>query len=263
LNTFSKQDISGGGAGSGSSGQAAAIVLVAAIAWIWVAATNWEMPAGWSSDICRTQPGAPWETRDFLDTAGMWLIMMVAMMSPTVLPWALALRKSPARQDNGDISIAVAPAFVAGYLIAWSVFSILASLVQWQLASRGLLTSAMLIEDRRAGALVLLAVGAYQWTPLKDACLKHCASPVAYFLTHWHEGSGGAALLGFQHGLYCVGCCWLLMFFMLLVGAMNLFWMALVSAYVLVEMYVSRMRWVSKVVGGVAVLFGLAGLIAT
>lgn len=257
---LSRPDVSSG-ADSGVSGQAAAVVLVAAMAWIWIAATNWEMPVGWARDICRTEPGVPWVLRDFLDTAGMWLIMMVAMMSPTALPWVHALHR-PAGQGGGDSSTAALPAFVAGYFIAWSAFSILASLLQWQLASRGLLSSAMLIESRSAGAWLLLAVGAYQWTPLKDACLKHCASPVVFFLTHWRDGPGGAALMGFQHGLYCVGCCWLLMCFMLVVGAMNLFWMALLSAYVLMEMYVPRMRWVSRTAGGVAVLIGFLRLVS-
>lgn len=115
----------------------------------------------------------------------------------------------------------------------------------------------MLIEDRETGSLLLLAVGAYQCTSLKDSCVKHCESPVTFFLTHWRDGLGGAITMGMHHGLYCVGCCWLLMFFMLLVGAMNLLWMAALSGYVLLEMYVPRMRWVSRTAGGAAGLIGL------
>jgi len=258
-----KRNVAGTDGSLALNAQTAATLGLAAIAWFSVAATNWELPSGWSSDICRMAPGIPWATRDFLNTIGMWLIMMVAMMTPTVFPWVLALQKKPVGHENGDLPIGVAPAFVSGYFVAWSLFSVLAGLVQWQLASRGLLSSAMLIEDRRLGALFLLAVGAYQWTPLKDACLKHCESPLMFFLTHWRDGAGGATLMGIQHGLYCVGCCWLLMFFMLLVGAMNLFWMALVSAYVLVEMHVPRIRWVSKAIGSFAFLAGLAWLITS
>lgn len=251
----------GQGAGTTDWGVLLAMLCVSGASWYWLASANWPTAAGLPTDLCRVKHGVPWEARDFLETAGMWLVMMLAMMMPTVLPWVQALNKTTATQQSSGNSWGIGPWFLAGYFIAWSLFSALASLVQWQLASRSLLTSELLIEDRSLSALVWLAVGIYQWTPLKNSCLKHCESPATFFLSHWRDGLGGATLMGIHHGLYCVGCCWLLMFFMLLVGAMNLYWMALISAYVLMEMYVPQLRWVSKSVGVLACLTAIRLLV--
>ena len=85
------------------------------------------------------------------------------------------------------------------------------------------------------GGGLLIAAGIYQWTPLKHACLMHCRSPL-HFLAHgWRKGSGGAFVMGLEHGAFCVGCCWFLMGLLFAGGVMNLLWVAVIAAFVLVE----------------------------
>jgi len=99
------------------------------------------------------------------------------------------------------------------------------------------------------GSLLLIAAGVYQWTPLKQACLTHCRSPLLFLLTCWRDGSAGAILMGLRHGAYCVGCCWLLMAVLFAVGVMNLAWIAALSVFVLLEKIIPRGFWAAKVAG--------------
>jgi predicted metal-binding membrane protein len=235
---------------------------VAGTAWYGITITHWTLPTGWDRDICRIRPGLPWQIAELLQTAGMWLLMMLAMMMPTVVPWVLAINRRMAAVFGASSSPAMAPWFLGGYFAAWALFSSLVSVLQWQLATRSLLTPELAIGNNSLAGIVFLLVGIYQWTPLKDACLKHCASPATFFLTHWRDGKTGVLWMGMQHGLYCVGCCWLLMLFMLVVGAMNLTWMGLLSGYVLLEMHLPGLRWVSRVIGVLACVLGVLRLSA-
>src|SRR2546430_16580474 len=111
--------------------------------------------------------------------------------------------------------------FVLGYLAVWSPFSVGAALAQW-----GLHTAALLSEDAMragpvAGALILLAAGVYQLTPLKYACLARCQTPLGFLLSEWREGNGGTLVMGLRHGLFCLGCCWALMALLFLRGGLN------------------------------------------
>ncbi len=95
------------------------------------------------------------------------------------------------------------------------------------------------------GALALIAAGVYQLTPLKQTCLSKCRNPIEFFLTRWRAGRGGAFRMGLEHGAYCVGCCWALMLLLFVVGVMNLVWVALIAAFVLVEKLFPAERFVS------------------
>ena len=108
-----------------------------------------------------------------------------------------------------------------------------------------------------AGA-ILIGAGAYQLSPLKGACLKRCQSPIGFLLTNWREGTSGALELGLRHGLYCLGCCWALMFVLFVVGVMNLVWVAALTAFVLVEKFGPWGKWISRA-GGVSLI--AAGLL--
>ena len=106
------------------------------------------------------------------------------------------------------------------------------------------------------GSLLLIAAGVYQWTPFKQACLRHCRSPLQFLLTCWQDGSAGAFLMGLRHGAYCLGCCWLLMAVLFAVGVMNLAWIAALSVFVLVEKIIPRGLWVAKAAGLFLVAWG-------
>jgi predicted metal-binding membrane protein len=102
-------------------------------------------------------------------------------------------------------------------------------------------------------AAVLVAAGLYQLTPLKTACLAHCRSPLDFVLNHWHDGPAGALRMGFEHGLYCLGCCWFLMALLFAAGIMSLLWMAVIAAFVLVEKLFPAGQWIARA-GGLAML---------
>jgi predicted metal-binding membrane protein len=176
-----------------------------------------------------------WGAVDLLLTFLMWAVMMVAMMVPSATPLVLLhLRVTRARRPEGE---AVASAFLmlAGYLALWTAFSAAATLVQWGLQAAALLTPMMKTAgDALAGGL-LVAAGLYQWTPVKRRCLEHCRSPLEFLAAHWWPGPAGAFCTGLHHGLYCVGCCWLLMGLLFVLGVMNLLWVAALAALVLIE----------------------------
>lgn len=162
----------------------------------------------------------------------MWLAMMVVTMAPVVTPWVRAYVAMVAPTPSGVTWVPAFP-FIAGYALVWAVYSLAMALVQ-----TGLATAALLADGRlgaAAGAVVLVAAGAFQFTGLKAACLTHCRSPLSFFLARWHDGPTGGLRLGLAHGLYCLGCCWLLMATGFALGVMNLSWMAIVAVVALVE----------------------------
>jgi predicted metal-binding membrane protein len=160
----------------------------------------------------------------------MWAVMMVAMMLPSAAPVVLLFAALERRRGR----LGRTAAFVAGYLVLWSGFSAAAAALQWAL-QRIAITNAAGPALGLFGAALVGAAGLYQLTPLKRACLAHCRSPVDALAGHWRPGRGGAFVMGARHGLYCLGCCWLLMALLFVIGVMNLLWVALLALLVLVE----------------------------
>ena len=162
----------------------------------------------------------------------MWFGMMAAMMAPTVWPWVRSVHHFSGR-DSVSRLVSTGQ-FVAGYLLAWLAYSAAAALLQLSLAELGVVHHLVGMTSS-AGAAVFALAGVYQFVPLKRACLTHCRTPLAYFLTRWRNGPTGVFRMGLDHGLYCVGCCWALMTTALAVGVMNLWWMAALAAVTLLE----------------------------
>lgn len=182
----------------------------------------------------------------FVATVLMWLAMVVAMMTPTVLPWILAYATLVTPVSGTRPWRAIA-AFTAGYLTVWLGYSAAAAAVQVALARAGLL-----LGDRVGTALggaMLIAAGVFQFMPLKSACLAHCRSPLSYFIARWRDGPIGGLRLGLSHGAYCLGCCWLVMLTALAMGVMNLAWMAVLTAVVVLEQVAPGGRWVTRICG--------------
>ena len=125
--------------------------------------------------------------------------------------------------------------FALGYVAVWAGFSAFATLAQWGLHQAALLSPMMATTSSRLAAAIVIAAGVYQLTPLKRACLTHCQTPMGFLMSHWRDGTAGAFRMGLQHGLYCVGCCWVLMCVLFAVGVMNLVWVAVLTAFILVE----------------------------
>jgi predicted metal-binding membrane protein len=153
--------------------------------------------------------------------------------------------------------------FVLGYFMVWTLFSAVAALAQWALHATALLSPAMKTASPGLAGSVLIAAGLFQWTKLKNLCLTHCRSPLAFLLTGWREGRLGALVMGLKHGTYCAGCCWILMGLLFVAGVMNMWWVAAISLLVLIEkvaprgLFIGRITGVFLVAWGIAVLTGL------
>ena len=187
----------------------------------------------------------------------MWVVMMIAMMFPAVVPMVLIFSKvhdERKARNEGSIPTWV---FVSGYLLVWAFFGVLAYF-------GGLLVdySAMSFPKLKAystviGGVVLIAAGLYQLTPLKNACLTHCRSPLHFIMHKWREGYLGAFLMGIDHGGYCLGCCWGLMLVLFVVGVMNLTWMGILTLVILVEKISKHGVIISRIIGGFLILLGI------
>jgi predicted metal-binding membrane protein len=200
-----------------------------------------------------------WTGRDILLMWTMWAIMMAGMMLPSAAPMISAYSttvRSDAAGLHGSTTM-----FVVGYLAAWSGFAALATGAQWVLHDAALVSAMGVSTSRWLGGLLLLAAGAYQFTGLKEACLRQCRTPLGFLLNEWRDGQRGAVVMGARHGAVCVGCCWALMALLFVLGVMNLWWIALVAAVVLLEKIVpsdalTKMLGVSLMVWGTVLVIG-------
>ena len=197
----------------------------------------------------------PWTWTGGLTAFLMWSVMMVGMMLPTAAPWALTLAGLTRKEEQNGLLTATG-GFLIGYLTVWTGFSLAATLLQWMLHDYGLLSPWIGRVSSQTGAVVLILAGIYQWLPIKYACLKHCRSPLSFFLTSWRDGRFGAARMGMRHGLFCVGCCWTLMGLSFVVGVMNLLWMAGITIFVFVDHVLPMGKWLSKGAGVALVIWG-------
>ena len=198
-----------------------------------------------------------WGTMDFVLMFVMWAVMMVAMMTPSAAPMIL-MHSSMERRRHADRNPYQATAiFLLGYLMIWTAFSAAATLAQWGLHTAALLSPMMVSTSPILGGILLIGAGAFQFTPLKHACLSSCRSPLGFFMTEWREGRRGTLVMGLRHGSLCMGCCWLMMALLFVAGVMNLLWVAAIAAYVLVEKVAPAGHWVSRAIGLVVIGWGV------
>ena len=199
----------------------------------------------------------PWSAGYFAFMLVMWAVMMVGMMTPSVAPMVL-LYAAIARRNAGRQAFAAPGWFFAGYLLAWVAFALAATLLQWWLESLALVTPMMAGTSARVGGAVLVAAGFYQWLPVKQACLVSCQSPLSFVQRHggFRPGAGSSLRLGWLHGGYCIGCCWVVMTLLFAFGVMNLTWIAGLMVFVLLEKLLPWPRAVSRVAGVVAIAAG-------
>ena len=202
-----------------------------------------------------------WQPGDFIFQFVMWVVMMGAMMLPTAAPMILMFTKVQRKRTEHEGPYLPTTVFTAGYVIVWSGIAAAATVGQWGLHSATLLSPMMQSTNAVLGGTLLLVAGLFQLSPLKRACLAHCRSPLGFIITEWREGIWGNLHMGFKHGFYCVGCCWVLMTLLFVIGVKNLLWMALLSGFVLLEKVAPRSQWVSWV--SASVLVTLAGWIFT
>jgi predicted metal-binding membrane protein len=185
----------------------------------------------------------------------MWIAMMAAMMLPTVAPMVLAHLGVMRRQGRGAGATAV---FVAGYLFVWSAIGLVPFLAYKAMAQIPDAAAPSRWLPALAGAILVLA-GAYQFTGWKQVCLDHCQSPLAFVASHdFGSGAAGALRAGVVHGAYCLGCCWAMTLVLLVVGLMNLTWMAALFALFVVEKSWRHGLLVAKIAGALTIALGVS-----
>jgi predicted metal-binding membrane protein len=230
------------------------IILLTALAWIYTAhlAGN----AAQMSDLMAMPNLRRWGAADFTFMFIMWAIMMVAMMLPSTTPMILLFSRICEKRKMERRPCAPTMAFLAGYLFVWISFSLVATALNWLLHASGQMTSMMGHTPPFVGGAILVAAGVFQWTPLKAVCLKHCRSPIGFLMAHWREGTVGAMRMGLHHGAYCLGCCWMLMSLLFVLGVMNLPWVAVLTIIVLAEKVLPGGMWLGRILGGLLVIWG-------
>ena len=210
----------------------AALLVLTALAWAYLVALYLQM--GDMPAAMEMTPFKPWSASDFALMFAMWAIMMIGMMLPSAAPMIL-LYAGATRQQQASNGLSPVAAFSLGYIAVWTLFSAVATLLQWLLEREALLSPMMVSNSRQLSGAVLIVAGLYQLSPLKQACLRQCRSPLVFIQQHWRQGTAGAFSMGLRHGAYCLGCCWSLMLLLFVAGVMNLLWIALLSVFVLTE----------------------------
>jgi predicted metal-binding membrane protein len=224
------------------------LLVLAAGCWavlIWQAASMDRMAMGLTMGL-----GAPL----FL---GLWVAMMVAMMFPAAAPMLLLfVRVSAAKQARGQ---AYVPAwvFIGAYLVVWALAGVVAygaAVGADHLANRWLW---VMEHAARIGGVVFIVAGVYQLSPLKNRCLSNCRTPLSFVLQRWREGYGGAVRMGLEHGLFCLGCCWLLFVMLFPLGMMNVAAMAVITGLVYAEKVFPMGERIAQVAAVALVGYGL------
>lgn len=208
-----------------------------------------------SSLVAVVQP-MPWTVGYSLVIFVMWWLMMVAMMLPSATPMILLFAALTRQRHEAGAPYMGTGLFGSGYLVVWGGFSVIAVTLQWQLDRISLLSPMMLTTSMALGALLLIGAGVWQFTPLKRACLRHCRSPAEFLTHHWRKGRAGAFHMGIRHGVYCLGCCWMMMLLLFYGGIMNIYWIAALSMLVLVEKITPLRQWVTSLIGVTLIIWG-------
>ena len=176
-----------------------------------------------------------WGSNDFYQLIMMWIIMMIAMMSPSIIPAVLMFATVNQAKKKKNLHYTPTYIFYFGYLIAWILFSIGISVIQYPLHQVSLINPMMSSINNYLSGIVLVIAGTYQLTPYKNACLDKCRSPLSLVMTNWRDGNLGALRMGLGHGFFCVFCCWFLMAILLVAGVMNLYFVVALTIFVLLE----------------------------
>jgi predicted metal-binding membrane protein len=235
---------------------ATAVAGVAALAWLYLLRLSGTTTSDMSAMGMVEQQ--PWTLLDGALAATMWAVMMVAMMLPAATPMILMFatlnRKRPAGAATPPVNISL---FILGYLLTWAGFSLAAAGGQWGLRAMALYSDEAMTVAPVVGGTLLIASGLYQLTPLKYACLARCRTPLGFLMSEWRDGAKGALVMGVRHGIYCVGCCWVLMALLFVGGVMNLAWVAAIAAFVFLEKVLPGGKLLSWCTGALLAAWGV------
>ena len=230
------------------------LVGLAALGWLLI---FWSAGNTSSPLVALTMPrDATWAPSEIIAVWLMWAVMMGAMMLPSAIPMVMVHRRFAATRDPATTDSH--RWFLVGYLTGWALFSAAAAAVQWGFQSADVLSHMLRLREPALAGAVLVAVGVFQFTPIKAACLKKCRTPIGFLLTDWRPGRSGAFRMGFNHGKFCIGCCWALMMVLFVGGVMSLATIAALSSLVLLEKLMPRGDLLARLGGVILVLWGLS-----
>ena len=225
------------------------LLVLAATAW---AALVWQS-TGTDMTMAMDSPTMGLRAPLFL---AIWVIMMVAMMFPTAAPMIVAFhRVQTGRRQRGDAFVSTW-IFVAAYLLVWGLAGLAAYAGALAAEAVGARTALSPTTAARVGGALLVAAGLYQLTPLKDLCLSKCRTPITFIMTSWRDGAAGALRMGLLHGVYCLGCCWLLFVILFPLGIMNIVAMAIITLVIFAEKTLPWGRAVSRAAAVALIAYG-------
>ena len=229
----------------------AILLVLAGLSWRWLLG----MPSGVGMSM---SPTMGLSIAPFLI---LWTVMMVAMMAPTAAPMILTYQAITSRRTERN-STPTTWVFVGGYLLLWALTGVgaYALAVGAEHAARHFAVSPRWAA--RLGGAVIVVAGIYQFTPWKAFCLAQCGNPIQFIMTSWRGGVTGALRMGLRHGLYCLGCCWLLFAILFPLGMMNIAAMAAITLLILAEKTLPPRRWSVGVAGAILVIYGSAVIAA-
>ena len=210
---------------------------------------NMDMKNGWSISMAISM---------FL----MWWLMMIAMMTPSAAPTLLLFHNLKKIGSEGKKALSYTYLFLFGYLIIWAIFSLIACIIHKFFDTSSITDAAMMqLKSVQFSGILLITAGVYQFTPLKNACLEKCRTPIDFLSSNNRKGAKGSFIMGAHHGLFCLGCCWALMALLFVGGVMNLFWITGLALYVLIEKIIIKAGWLDKIMGLILIFFGTSLLI--
>ncbi len=192
----------------------------------------------------------------------MWWLMMIAMMTPSAAPTLLLFHNLKKIGSEGKKALSYTYLFLFGYLIIWAIFSLIACIIHKFFDTSSITDAAMMqLKSVQFSGILLITAGVYQFTPLKNACLERCRTPIDFLSSNNRKGAKGSFIMGAHHGLFCLGCCWALMALLFVGGVMNLFWITGLALYVLIEKIIIKAGWLDKIMGLILIFFGTSLLI--
>jgi predicted metal-binding membrane protein len=233
------------------------VAALTALGWAAVGLMSAGSPLNWQA-LC--QPGMTGGIGELALAVPMWIAMTLAMMLPSAGPMILTyaeIADTAARKGEPVVSPLI---LTAGYVAVWLGFALAAALLQWALASAGLLDGGS--TGRLIGGTIFLLAGLYQFSTLKQACLTLCQRPFPFFFLNWTTERSGVWRLGWRQGVLCLGCCWAMMGLMFAVGAMNVVWMAALGVLMTVEKLATTARF-SEALGFVFVAVGFGMVVSS
>jgi predicted metal-binding membrane protein len=241
----------------------ASLAAITLLAWLYLLGMARDMTAaadmgnmpGMAMDDMAMSPAVG----SFPMVATMWAVMMAGMMIPSATP--MILLYTTVQRKQGKHPVLMSGLFLAGYLFVWGGFAMAAASLQILAVRAALLSPSLSLVSTRVTGVSFLLAAAYEFSPLKNYCLKRCSGPLAFITRHWRPGAKGAISMGTLHGGFCVGCCWMLMLLLFAAGVMNLFWVAALSVLVLLQKVMPAGRWTTNLTGVAMLMTGLVLLV--